>query len=491
MFGTWFYHKRVRTAVSVFGSLFNNIHVLRENSAGAIISQVKVPLSYAPKRNFMDRISQMSQGEEAERKLAVKLPRMSFEITSMEYDLTRQLPKTNTFSKSVAGELAKKKKFYTSVPYNIGFQLNVYAKSQDDALQIVEQILPYFAPQYTVTVKPFSDYPDIKEDVPITMTSVDFQDDYEGPLEQRRTIIYTLNFEMKINLYGPDNTGPIIRQVNNYIFNQEAGLRDSDLFLENIRITPKPLTLSADSDFGFEVTIIDSAGPSTVVTALPTVVDSAAPPVVDSAGPATYSLSAPAIVEEGQTLTITLNTQNVADSSTVPYTIDGIGVDDIGGPLTGNFTIIDNTASIFFEVNEDLLDDSGETLRIRLDNGEDSARVSIIDTSKTPIPTYTLTSIPADAIDEGSEPLIIILQTTNVSDNTRVGYTITGVSDSDIDIALTGGGFQILDDSDRVEINITEDAFTEGAETLTLSLDDDSASISIVIGDISTTPDSA
>ena len=103
MFGTWFYHKRVRTAVSVFGSLFNNLYVLRENSSGEIISQVRVPLSYAPKRNFIERLSEMINGEEAERKVAIKLPRMSFEITSLQYDPNRQLPKVNNFVKSISG----------------------------------------------------------------------------------------------------------------------------------------------------------------------------------------------------------------------------------------------------------------------------------------------------------------------------------------------------------------------------------------------------
>lgn len=200
MFGTYFYHQRIRKAVAVFGSLFNNLNVLRTNAAGDIISQVKVPLSYAPKRDFIARIDAMNNGEEAERQIAIKLPRMSFEILSMNYDPTRQLPKMNkcvTFPDNFSGSAQE---IYTPVPYSIGFQLNVYAKSQDDALQIVEQILPYFTPQYTVTVKPLSDF-DTKEDTPITLTGITFQDDYDGPLEARRTIIYTLDFEMKLSLF--------------------------------------------------------------------------------------------------------------------------------------------------------------------------------------------------------------------------------------------------------------------------------------------------
>lgn len=245
MFGTYFYNKRVRTSVSIFGSLFNEIHVLRTDAAGKVLSQVKVPLSYAPKRNFLERLEEMGQGEEAERRVAMKLPRMSFEIVSISYDAQRQLPKINTFDASLDGQ---RRDMYTGTPYILGFQLSVYAKSQDDALQIVEQILPHFAPQYTLSVKPFSDLPDIVEDVPVVLTGVDFQDDYEGPLEQRRTIIYNLNFDMKINFYGPVKEGKIIREVNTNLH-----LLDPDGFVTNIEITPDPIDVSPDSDYGFGI----------------------------------------------------------------------------------------------------------------------------------------------------------------------------------------------------------------------------------------------
>ena len=257
MFGTHFYHKRVRTAVSVFGSLFNNIYVLRTNSAGETISQVKVPLSYAPKRSFIQRLQEMREGEEQERRVAIKLPRMSFEITSMQYDPQRQLPKTNTFSTSIQGNLTKRNNFYTAVPYDITFDVNVYAKSQDDALQMVEQILPYFNPSYTVAVKPFSsEFPEIKEDVPITLQGVTFADDFEGSVGDRRTIIYTLSFGMKINFYGPTSKQSVIREVNNNLYT--IG-QDSDYFQTRIQTTPTPVGISADSDYGFLELYLDSA----------------------------------------------------------------------------------------------------------------------------------------------------------------------------------------------------------------------------------------
>jgi hypothetical protein len=135
----------------------------------------------------------------------------------------------------------------------LSFQLSVYARSQDDALQVVEQILPYFAPQYTLSVKPFSDQPEIKEDIPISLTSVDFQDDFEGPVEQRRTIIYNMTFDMRVNFYGPENSAPIIREVNTNI-----NLIDTGGFIENVQVTPNPIDVSPDSDYGFSTVINDN-----------------------------------------------------------------------------------------------------------------------------------------------------------------------------------------------------------------------------------------
>ena len=135
--------------------------------------------------------------------------------------------------------------------------LNAYAKTQDDALQIVEQILPFFSPQYTLTIKPLADFPELKEDVPITITGVTFSDDFEGSLEQRRTIIYTLDFEMKVNFYGPIAEKGIIRSAITNIFDQQSGLLDSDQKIERITITPNPSGIIglADSDFGFTTDI--------------------------------------------------------------------------------------------------------------------------------------------------------------------------------------------------------------------------------------------
>jgi len=262
MFGTYFYHQRIRKSVAVFGSLFNNLYVTRQNSSGATISQVKVPLSYAPKRNFLERIRDSLDGEAAERQVAIKLPRMSFEIINITYDSTRQLSKINNFNLSSATGNGFRSKFYAPVPYNVNFQLNIYAKSHDDALQVVEQIIPYFNPQYTLTIKPIEGFDTIKEDSQVILQAVSFTDDYEGSVEQRRSIIYTLDFEMKIAFYGPVSDGSIIRQADVNLYEMNSGLSDSDTYIGKVRVVPNPADASPDSDYGFTTTIfgaLDSA----------------------------------------------------------------------------------------------------------------------------------------------------------------------------------------------------------------------------------------
>jgi hypothetical protein len=257
MFGTYFYHERIRKSVAIFGRLFNNIYVIRKNASGGVLNQLKVPLAYAPRMKYLERIRE-NPSLENNTQVAIKLPRMSFEITDINYDLTRQLTKVSNFN-TKGTSIEKRQKFYSPVPYNIGFQLNVYAKNQDDALQIVEQILPTFNPQYTVSIYPFKDvYPNFVEDVPIAITGVTFSDDFEGPLETRRTIIYALNFEMKVQFYGDIENKDIIRRSEAYLYNMNAGLNDSDIYLERISVTPDPISVIGlpDSDFGFNEEIV-------------------------------------------------------------------------------------------------------------------------------------------------------------------------------------------------------------------------------------------
>ena len=255
MFGTHFYHEKIRKSVSIFGRLFNNLYVIRKNSSGGVLNQLKVPLAYAPRMKYLERIRQNADLN-SDTKVALKLPRMSFEITSFNYDNTRQLTKTSKFS-SGGTTRETRQKFNAPVPYNINFQLNIYAKNQDDALQLVEQILPTFNPQYTLTIKPFpNEYPTFKEDIPIIIQSLTFSDDFEGPMEARRTIIYTLDFEMKVSFYGAIAESDIIRKSIADVSFIGAGLADSDIAIERLTVEPDPLTTIGlpDSDYGFSET---------------------------------------------------------------------------------------------------------------------------------------------------------------------------------------------------------------------------------------------
>lgn len=263
MFGPHFYNERVRKSVAVFGSLFNNLYIIRR-SGNTVLSQMKVPLTYAPKEKFMERISEMNNGEETERQVAIKLPRMSFEIVNMAYDASRQLPKNNYYKRVSEEDGDKQQKYYVSTPYIISFQLNVYAKSHDDALQVVEQIIPYFAPQYTVSVKPYTDRDDIIEDVPLILNSVTFTDDYEGALEQRRSIIYTLEFDMKVGFHGPKpQDSGVIQRVDADLFNFDNP-QSIDNYLETVVTTTDPSPVSADSDYTILTDVRDSDASKTL-----------------------------------------------------------------------------------------------------------------------------------------------------------------------------------------------------------------------------------
>ncbi len=262
MFGEHFYHKQIRNTVIAFGTIFNNIHIKRLDSSGNPLQNIKVPLSYSPREKFIARLEQQASLTGTDSSVAITLPRMSFEITNMSYDPARQLPKINTTSQAVAGTVLSRNKLQTPVPYILSFQLSVFAKNQDDALQVVEQVLPYFNPQYTLAIKPFADYGTISEDVPSVLTGVVLNDEYEGEMgSTRRTIIYTLDVDMHVLFHGPIESQGIIRTAITDILNQDAGLQDSDIPLERITVTPDPALAGPDSDFGFSTVIegIDSA----------------------------------------------------------------------------------------------------------------------------------------------------------------------------------------------------------------------------------------
>ena len=248
MLGQQFYHETVRKVVVAFGTMFNDIHLVRKDNDGNISQTMKVPLAYGPRQKFLVRLR---EDADLTKQVAVTLPRIGFEITGLSYDPARKLNRVQQFRK-VKGTTTKQLDVqYMPVPYNVDFELYILSKQSDDALQIVEQILPYFQPDYTVTINDNTDM-GIKRDVPVILNSVGYEDDYEGEFTARRSIIYTLAFTAKFYLYGPVTSSKVIKTVQ---VDQYTDLPDQSPKREQrYTVTPKPATADADDDFGFNET---------------------------------------------------------------------------------------------------------------------------------------------------------------------------------------------------------------------------------------------
>lgn len=247
MFGDHYYHATLRKAVAVFGTIFNNINVVRTSNT-KVLSQLKVPLAYGPKQKFLARLD-AETGHDAS--MAIKLPRMSFEMTELMIDTQQQLQKRTHLSEVNASDSTKKKHIKHFTSYNIGMSLFILAKNQDDGLQILEQILPYFKPEYTVSIKPIDGWTTYKQDVPIVLTAVTIADEYESDYLTRRVLTYQLDFQMKMKFYGPDSNTGIIKEIN-LDFNNDKGGSE---ILENLDITINPTSADADDDYAVVTTI--------------------------------------------------------------------------------------------------------------------------------------------------------------------------------------------------------------------------------------------
>ena len=248
MLGQQFYHETMRKVVVSFGTLFNNIHIVRKNNSGTIIQTMKVPLAYGPREKFLVRLR---QDADTAAKVAVTLPRIGFEIANLSYDPSRKLNRVQRFSKVKGTTTKQLDTQYMPVPFNLDFTLYTMARNSDDALQIIEQILPYFQPDYTLTINDMADM-GIKRDVPIILNSVGYEDNYQGDFTERRAIIYTLAFTAKFFLYGPVTSTKVIKtvQVDQYA-NQPSSAPARE---QRYTVTPSPSTAEADDDFGFNET---------------------------------------------------------------------------------------------------------------------------------------------------------------------------------------------------------------------------------------------
>lgn len=238
-----FYWGTIRKSIIAFGNMFNSITIERRDADGNIVQVLKVPISYASKQKALARIQQRPNVDDMN--VQVIVPRMSFEMTTLTYDFNRKISplQQNRALNATASTLDAQ---YAPTPYNINVELYVYAKNQDDGLQIIEQILPYFNPDYNLTVKSIPQL-GIKNDLPILLDSVSFEDTYEGGFEDQRTIVWTLSFTMKLNFYGPINKQGIIRKVISTTYN------DAELSKQQTKYTvePDPLTAKPGDDINF------------------------------------------------------------------------------------------------------------------------------------------------------------------------------------------------------------------------------------------------
>lgn len=263
MFGHTFYHGLIRKYVALFGTLFNDIYINRPDSDRNIINTIKVPIAYGPSDKTLARLD----GDPSLNKMpAIQLPRMAFEIDRISYASERKLPTVNKAKiSSLNNDKDKLKYLYNPVPYDIEFSLYIMVKNTDDGTRIVEQILPFFTPEWTVTAQLISD-PQIVLDIPVILTNVNIQDDYENNFETRRVLIWTLNFTLKGYLFGPVRKATIIKFANTNIYTPMTA--NTPVLTVNVRpglnANGDPTTVANDSvdaslisvndDFGYIVT---------------------------------------------------------------------------------------------------------------------------------------------------------------------------------------------------------------------------------------------
>ena len=198
MISNYFYHEIIRKSIIAFGTLFNDIQIKHKDNAGDDFSIITVPIAYGPIQKFLARLEQVP---DLKRKASITMPRISFEMTGIQYDAARKSSTMQTFRAvdKTSGEIVKA---FMPVPYNINFKLAILSKLNEDALQIIEQILPYFQPNFNITVDLISSIGE-KRDIPVILNNIAMEDNYEGDFTTRRNLIYTLDFTAKTYLFGP------------------------------------------------------------------------------------------------------------------------------------------------------------------------------------------------------------------------------------------------------------------------------------------------
>lgn len=259
MLGPHFYNEAIRKTVIAFGTLFNNIEIRKfDPSTGDVIESEKVPLAYGPKNKFLVQLEENT----ANKKVTITLPRMYFEMTGLEYDSSRKTSPINKIKAVINDNGQELRTQYVPVPYDMIFDVGILAKSQDDGLQILEQILPYFQPSLNVSVNFIPDM-DETRDISCVLNSIDYVDDWTDDFMQRRSITWSLRFTVKSYIYGPYNKADVIRKARiiETVGDLNVNKRNAEL-----SYTPKALTdknndgvintvddalVTADDDFGF------------------------------------------------------------------------------------------------------------------------------------------------------------------------------------------------------------------------------------------------
>ncbi len=265
MFGRTFYHGTMRKYVVVFGNMFNGIYVQRFNSSDERVQTLKVPIAYGPKEKFLVRLA---QDPNLDQDVAVSLPRMGFEMTGINYAANRKLPSTLKHSKVNRSDLGTLTTQHVPVPYDIQFTLSIFVKNADDGTQILEQILPYFQPEWTNNIRLLPEM-DLVYDVPCILNDVSVEDTYEGDFASRRALIWNLNFTMKGFVFGPTSTTGTIRrsivgvgdadtQFNIEQVTSQPALRADGTPTSNTALSVPLDEIEADDDYGIASDISDA-----------------------------------------------------------------------------------------------------------------------------------------------------------------------------------------------------------------------------------------
>ena len=218
MFGDQYYNGVIRKYVIAFGSLFNDIVIQRRNTAGQRIQSIQVPIAYGPKEKFLVRLR---ADPNLSQQVALTLPRMGFEITALTYNGARKLSSSLRNVSINTADNNKVKSQYVPVPYDITFALSIMCKNADDGAQILEQIVPYFRPEFTLNIRLIPEL-NIVVDTPVVLQDISIEDTYEGNFEERRALVHTLNFSMKGYLYGPSSKTGLIKRSQVFFFQDTA-----------------------------------------------------------------------------------------------------------------------------------------------------------------------------------------------------------------------------------------------------------------------------